>query len=335
MRRLTERDDTGATMILVSLCLVFLIGFVALALDVGALVQERRVLQNGADAAALAVATDCAKGACGPYTNTALSYANANADDGQADASVVFPTSSSVEVTTTTRSNAGNTVEFLFAPVMGGDDGKTVTRKATAQWGAIGSGATIPLIISSCEFSLSRLDGSADIVLYMDSGPSCGLPGSPPGGFGWLDQSGCAVPVAANSTVPGTTGVSSHGGEACVIQNLNTDILVPIYDAYVGNGSHATYTVAGFATFRLSGYSFNGNDFGGTLGKQCPDEQTRGKYCIKGDFIRFSTQQGTIGGGQDFGSYAVRGCPDRRGTWVMVPSVRLRADRTRRVCQGS
>ena len=32
---------------------------------------------------------------------------------------------------------------------------------------------------------------------------------------------------------------------------------------------------------------------------------TRGKYCIAGDFVRFSTQQGTIGSGDDFGSYTV------------------------------
>ena len=305
MRRLTRTDDTGATMVLVSLCLVFLIGMAALVIDIGALVQERRVLQNGADAAALAVATDCAKGACGASTNTAVSYANANADDGQADASVDFPASNTVEVTTTTRSSAGTTVKFLFAPVMGDDDGKTVTRTAKAQWGTIGAASTIPLIISECEYSLSRLDGTSEIVLYMDSGPSCALPGSPPGGFGWLDQSGCAVPISVDSTVPGTTGVSSHGGEACVIPNLGKQILVPIYDAYTGNGSHATYTVAGFVTLELTGYSFNGNDYDGTLGKKCPDEHARGKYCIAGDFVRFSTQQGTIGSGQDFGSYTV------------------------------
>ena len=305
MRRLTPRDDTGATMILVSLCLVFLIGMAALVLDIGALVQERRVLQNGADAAALAVATDCAKGACGAATSTALSYANANADDGQSDASIAFPAANTVEVTTTTRSSAGTTVEFLFAPVMGGDDGETVTRRARASWGSIGSASTVPLIISACEYSLSRLDGTSEFVLYMDSGDSCGLPGSPPGGFGWLDQSDCSVDVSANSTVPGTTGVSSHGGEGCVISNLGQEIVVPIYDAYSGSGSQATYTVAGFVTLKLTGYSFNGNDYAGTLPKKCPDEQTRGKYCIAGDFVRFSTQQGTIGAGDDFGSYTV------------------------------
>jgi Flp pilus assembly protein TadG len=306
MRRLTLRDDTGAAMILVAICLVFLLGIAALVIDFGALVQERRVLQNGADAAALAVATDCAKGACGTSTTTANNYANANSDDAQSDAAVSFPASNTVEVTTTTRSSAGTTVKFLFAPVMGGDDGATVTRRARASWGSMGSASTVPLIISQCEYSLARLDGSSEFVLYMDSGPSCGLVGSPPGGFGWLDQSGCSVPVSVDSTVPGTPGVSGHGGEACVIQNLGNEIVVPVYDAYAGSGSHADYTVAGFVTLKLTGYSFNGTDYAGTLDKKCPDEKTRGKYCIAGDFVRFSTQQGTIDpGAENFGSVSV------------------------------
>ena len=44
--------------------LVVLLGVGALVIDVGALYAERRQLQNGADAAALAVAADCAEGDC-------------------------------------------------------------------------------------------------------------------------------------------------------------------------------------------------------------------------------------------------------------------------------
>ena len=44
--------------------LVALIGVGALVIDVGRLYVERRDLQNGADAAALAVAQDCAAGDC-------------------------------------------------------------------------------------------------------------------------------------------------------------------------------------------------------------------------------------------------------------------------------
>ena len=60
--------------------MVVLIGFAALAIDVSSLYQERRTLQNGADAGALAVAKDCAKTTCVP--SKANTFANSNADDG-------------------------------------------------------------------------------------------------------------------------------------------------------------------------------------------------------------------------------------------------------------
>jgi hypothetical protein len=56
--------------------------------------------------------------------------------------------------------------------------------------------------------------------------------------------------------------------------------------------------------FRVTGYSFNGNNNDGTLGKKCPDV-TRGKYCVRGDFIRFTTSTGTPGPSDDFGTYLV------------------------------
>jgi hypothetical protein len=40
------------------------------------------------------------------------------------------------------------------------------------------------------------------------------------------------------------------------------------------------------------------------LGKKCPDE-TRGKYCLQGDFIAFTTEQGSPGPSTDFGAKVV------------------------------
>ena len=50
--------------VLVALLLAVLIGVGALVIDAGTFFAEKRELQNGADAAALAVAADCANGAC-------------------------------------------------------------------------------------------------------------------------------------------------------------------------------------------------------------------------------------------------------------------------------
>ena len=48
--------------VIVAISLTALIGMAAFAIDVGALYGERRQLQSGADAGALAVAEDCALG---------------------------------------------------------------------------------------------------------------------------------------------------------------------------------------------------------------------------------------------------------------------------------
>lgn len=49
-----SRDESGSVAVITAICLVFLIGFVALVVDVGHLYSVRSELQNAADAAALA-----------------------------------------------------------------------------------------------------------------------------------------------------------------------------------------------------------------------------------------------------------------------------------------
>ena len=90
------------------------------------------------------------------------------------------------------------------------------------------------------------------------------------------------------------TGLSIGDGRA----------LIPVYDATACAATDCTgkgpYPILGFAAFRVTGYSLNGNNFAGTLGKKCPDA-TRGRYCLQGDFIRFTTTNGSPGGGGDYG----------------------------------
>ena len=80
-------DDAGATIVFVAVILVALLALTAFAVDFGRMWEERRQLQNGADAAALAIAEDCARGLCdGSYDEyaTAEIYVDANARDGAA-----------------------------------------------------------------------------------------------------------------------------------------------------------------------------------------------------------------------------------------------------------
>jgi Flp pilus assembly protein TadG len=59
------KDERGAIGVVVALLMIPLMGFAAIAIDVSAMYAERPQLQNGADAAALAIAQDCAVDSCG------------------------------------------------------------------------------------------------------------------------------------------------------------------------------------------------------------------------------------------------------------------------------
>lgn len=83
--------EEGGVTVFVALLLVVLFGMGALVLDVGNMFWERRQLQNGADAAALALAAkcadetiaDCASATISFLGNEAEPYADGNAGDGE------------------------------------------------------------------------------------------------------------------------------------------------------------------------------------------------------------------------------------------------------------
>jgi len=156
MRRL-DGEESGISLIFVTVTMVVLIGMVAFAVDTGALYQERRELQNGADAAAMAIAEDCALGAQ-PCTDvvadaTAEQYADANAGDVRSavDDVDLDAVAKMVEVKVSTETVTGGTIFRPFFAQVVGFDGTTVHAEAAVQWGFAKSLFTIPLIISRCE----------------------------------------------------------------------------------------------------------------------------------------------------------------------------------------
>ena len=76
--------ERGATAVMLALLLVPMLGFAAIAVDVGALYAERARLQVAADAAAIAVAQDCSRGNCGDMLATAQALITANDGEGTA-----------------------------------------------------------------------------------------------------------------------------------------------------------------------------------------------------------------------------------------------------------
>jgi Flp pilus assembly protein TadG len=251
MRRLT--NERGAVAVIVALLMVVLLGFGALVIDTGAVFQERRELQNGADAAALAIAADCALGDCSDYDATAAQYADDNADDGMSAVDdVTFPTDRTVQVVTSTDEGDGNfEISYKLASVLSDDfTGKHVTASATAVWGAPRRAPALPLTIGQCEYD-SHTDADADdpVVIYFHDGnpnnTNASCPNDPdpanqdlPGGFGWLEteEDDNCFPTFEVGTAVGDNGNSQPSTQTCteeqfaqILEDNDYEIAVPIY----------------------------------------------------------------------------------------------------------
>lgn len=291
-----DRDDRGVATIFLILAMTTIFAGAGFAIDVGQYVAHARSAQNSADATALAVATDCA------LTGAPIIDYSPYRKSGQ---TITTPTCGAGEASITVTKD----VDGLFLP---GVTAGAVDRSATARWGTLGSAKTLPIVISDCEFSQALLFGNDDITLYLDdTKPQSGC-SSLPGGFSQLDGDGCDVVISTGGTAPGDPGADLQKVVPCLTNPeapyLPHDVLIPMYaadacqvDDCKGNGD---YPIVGFAIFRVTGYSLNGKSYAGTLGKQCPDN-SRGKYCLQGDFIPGTTPRGTPGSSDDFGAYQI------------------------------
>ena len=263
IRRL--RGEEGASAIVVALLLIPILGFMAIALDVGALYAERAQLQNGADAAALAIAQECAGPGCAGAAALAATYANANANDGAATAlTPTFLTPRTVTVTTSTRV-AGTDASALRHPFATfiGYDSTTVRAEATAEWDYPGAApVALPLALSICD--VPRTFTGARVVLDFGTRVDCTSPsgGAVPGGFGWLvpPLGGCTM-FADSTMARSPADAGNNYLPACdstLPGLLGNTILIPVYDQAGGSGSGAWYHVYGFVAFTVTGWNFSG-----------------------------------------------------------------------------
>ncbi len=342
MRRMNVGPERGMTAVFVAICATVLFGFAALVIDVGALFQERRELQNGADAAALALAQDCAKGLCTNLNSKAVTYAGLNAEDGASRATASLVGGNSVKVITRTNdvgSNTdgdANTVDFAFAPVIGGGDGSEVTATATASWAAPSGGTTLALTFSLCEWKALTTGGifstTPKVIFFHDTtaqfagGGATDCPVAPAGqdtdgdsrlngGFGWLAtvSSTCMASVNSGGWVGASTGVPAPN--SCEPEQLlNKEVTIPVFDDVIdknetGWANQCSFTrcyhVYGLATIRITGFQLGGN--GNKWTQNPPSTCGPNRRCIAGYFVKFVTGwTGGTGGGVDLGTLTVR-----------------------------
>jgi hypothetical protein len=304
MQRLNRRDDDrGAVAVWMALLLIPLLMVGALAIDVGAMHADQQRLQTGADAAALAIAQDCADGSCGDTETTADELATANDPLGSAAEGTVVTLDEGagyVEVETESERN------HLFAPIMGIDE-SLLTARGAAAWGPPSGGpAMIPFTFSWCElhvqagFPLLR-DPVTNAVIGLDippegrtitmhstktSGSGCTGPSGNaiPGGFGWLNPTANCGPVETTLGIaPGDNGGSPPNG--CTAAHFDAMIgktsMLPIFDQATGEGSHARYRLIGYAAFKLESYYFTGGF------RPSPAICSGNERCIRGTFLEF------------------------------------------------
>ncbi|MGQ1839199.1 pilus assembly protein TadG-related protein [Kocuria turfanensis] len=306
MRRLIERlchEAKGGVSVMVALLLVVLLGAAALAVDAGVMYAERAELQNGADAAALAIAQDCADGTCVNTASTAEQYANRNAKDNASDVADVQLAPSSVTVDVISRNGATGapSLSLFFAPVLG-IDGTTVGATATAGWNTFPESGTavLPLAFSTCTFNAASTGGIRLFQTHGNGMPApCGS-GTPPGAFQWLDDplGNCSAFVTIADDQPAQAG-SDPGNDisqACkdLLPTLvGKTVLLPVYEGVAGSGQAATYDIKGWAGFILRGWRFPGSQYPPTPipGTECPGPGScKG---LIGEFVDF----GSLGDG--------------------------------------
>ena len=310
MRRLRRRRDRGAIAVLVALSMVALLGFTALGVDGGQVWSDRKQLQNGADAGALAIAQACAQGACGVYTSTADAYAKSNKLDGNATGTVTNLDTTAGSVTV----QSSSTRTLLFAPVLG-IPSANITASATATWQPIGGGTFIPLTISLCAFYAQTnppaIVGdpiptntpmtiyyatpiSSSLPISQDPSGACGSnPGAEPaGGFNWIGNQNkdCTATISAGGVIasqPGNTPKGCTWGSSLAGQTIQ----IPVFDYCVpstgcANGANGSYHIYAIATFTITAYCFDTADYANVT------QNCTGNYAdhyISGYFVSFAS----------------------------------------------
>ena len=259
-----------------------------------------------------------------------MRYADANAGDNNSavesvNLTLTGPTTGSVRVVTSAWDAAAGQ-PGVRVPLMSllGFNRVDVGAAATAIFGSPWSfGGGLALTIGTCEFytatdpALGGGYGSEHpaTLIFKDPNkdPEGPCPADPagkdaPGAFGWLttvDKNHCQTPpLTVGGLAAADPGYSPSKGCKKDPPPVDADYMLPIYSAVTGHGNNVRYTVAGFASYHLMGYSFpNWGEFGDT----CSEGPGHQVGCITGYFTTDTlyTFDGELGG-PNFGVVVVK-----------------------------
>jgi hypothetical protein len=289
-----EREsERGATAVLTALLMTAMVAATGLAVDMGANYATSQELQNGADAAALAVAQEHAEAGCLEDTTLAgqMARGNVRTQIDPVNVDGVTCGTNSVQV------DLSAVQEHWFMPVVGLDS-STLGASATVEWGSPSGGISmLPIAISACSYyeqvgvdEEARLGDTVNLVLPAPShgDTDCSWHADyPAGGFGWLDPTdGCGAYSEIGAWVGGDTGQDVPG--PCTWSDFNSmlgeTVLLPVFDEERGTGSGGEYHIQGYAAILFTGFHFNTLSSPKSGGAACSGAPTGQKACIIGEF---------------------------------------------------
>lgn len=284
MRRVSDQDqaEKGAVSVIVAILLVTLLGFTAIAVDVGVIYSERAQLQNGADASAIALAQKCARDAtdaqCSTTSTLAGSLANQNALDGMSKVHSIQldKTARAVSVTTSAKETGGkdNSVSLFFANAIG-IPSKEVGARSSAAWGSPKAGRTaFPLAFSVCQVK-DNIGGALQLLQEHGKNANADCNYGPSGaavqgGFGWLVQDagkcGGTIDLAVSeggsdpgNNAPGNCSTELNHWASEIAAGRKVIVLLPVFNKVTGTGAGAIYGLVSFAAFDVTGWKFSGD----------------------------------------------------------------------------
>lgn len=325
MRRIMRQEESeqGGVSVLLAVVMIVILGFAAIAIDVGMLYSERAQLQNGADAGALYVAQKCASKlpadaiGCDANPSAALrSVIGGNAIDGvtKVEEPLALNTSTQTVAITVRAQEPGKSregVSTLFARVLGISTVEA-SASARARWGTPSKGTMVlPLAIAECKFmSVDPVTGKGPLqLLQLDKDPCVNK--NIPGGFGWIKDDSdtkCGVTIGvgqANSSgtwFTGDTGASAPCSAHDLSQMNDQTVLFPLFDEAVGTGASGKYYVKGFAAFHVTAYHLSSVKWSASGSSDVPNKSIQG-YFVK--FVSLS-QALELGNSPDYGTTIVR-----------------------------
>lgn len=265
-----QGTEHGAVAVIVAISMTAILAMAALVVDIGADQARRAQLQEAADAAALAIAQQCAKASATTLStcassvlSTAQATANTLGHANLADAVMGQPvfTSSTVRVTAT--STQAGIFGGLFDRASVG-----LSASATAKW--VPPVTALPLAFHEC--ALPAPSTTTKVFLRTDAldvlnlfQTSCGLLGDVTGAIGarWTVGTACSFDLELLSYVGGTLSnllpsecvsmVNALPGKEVIVP-VYSNVLVPIVvnGVLLGMG----YKVEKYALIQLTGFDF-------------------------------------------------------------------------------